>query len=84
VGVPITLSTIGGCLNFNSRHQTTQSRVHGFGGRWLVNGSGRGILSIQLITVQRAYVMGLPVQLRELLVSVRDWPALAAAFKHST
>jgi hypothetical protein len=57
--------------------------VHGFGGRWLVNGSGRGILRIHLSPIQRAYVMGVPVRLRELLVSVSDWPALAAAFKDS-
>lgn len=53
--------------------------VHGFGGRWLVNGSGRGILSIQLTAAQRAYVMGVPIRLRELLVSVREPSSLAAA-----
>ena len=58
--------------------------VHGFGGRWLVNGSGRGILSIHLNPVQRAYLMGVPVRLRELLVSVTEWPALAAALRDST
>jgi len=58
--------------------------VHGFGGRWLVNGSGRGILSIHLHPVQRAYVMGVPIRLRELLVSVAEAPALAAALGNST
>jgi hypothetical protein len=60
--------------------------VHGFGGRWLVNGSGRGILSIHLDPVQRAYVMGVPVRVRELLVSVSvtEWPALAAALRDSS
>src|SRR5262245_8835365 len=53
--------------------------VHGFGGRWLVNGSGRGILSMRLYPAQRAYVMGIPVRLRELLISVREWPELLAA-----
>jgi hypothetical protein len=53
--------------------------VHGFGGRWLVNGSGREILSIRLDPVQRAYLMGVPVELRELLVSVSECSALAAA-----
>jgi len=42
--------------------------VHGFGGRWLVNGSGQGILVIQLRPAQRAYLMGIPVRLQELLV----------------
>jgi len=58
--------------------------VHGFRGRWLVNGSGRGIVSIHLIPVQRAYVMGVPVRLQELLVSVTEGPALAAALRDST
>lgn len=55
--------------------------VHGFAGRWLVNGSGRGILEIQLSPVQRGYVVGVPVRLRELLVSVRDPPTLASALR---
>ena len=57
--------------------------VPGFGGRWLVNGSGRGILSIHLNPIQRAYLLGVPVRLRELLVSVAEWPALAAALRDS-
>jgi len=58
--------------------------VHGFGGRWLVNGSGRGILSIRVNPGQRAYVMGVPVRLRELLVSVTESPVLAAALRDPT
>jgi hypothetical protein len=57
--------------------------AHGFGGRWLVNGSGRDILRIQLNPVQRAYLMGVPIRLRELLVSVTERPALAAALRDS-
>ena len=53
--------------------------VHGFAGRWLVNGSGRGILQIRIEPAQRAYVMGVPVRLRELLVSIADRAALTAA-----
>ena len=53
--------------------------VHGFAGRWLVNGSGKGIVRLELDPPQRAYVMGLPMQLRTLLVSVDDPEALAAA-----
>jgi hypothetical protein len=53
--------------------------VHGFGGRWLVNGSGSGIVRIELRPAQRGHVMGVPVQLRELLVSVDDPQALVAA-----
>ena len=53
--------------------------VHGFAGRWLVNGSGEGVLTIDLDPVQRAYVMGFPVRLRQLMVSVADPAALASA-----
>jgi hypothetical protein len=55
------------------------SGVHGLAGRWLVNGSGDGILAIDLDPRQRAYVMGFPVKLRQLRVSVDDPAALAAA-----
>ncbi|WP_248345740.1 hypothetical protein [Anaeromyxobacter paludicola] len=46
--------------------------VHGLAGRWIVNGSGRGIVTIALEPKQRAYGMGCPVRLRDLLVSVDD------------
>jgi hypothetical protein len=46
--------------------------VHGAAGRWLVNGSGEGILAIDFEPVQRAYVLGIPVRLRQLLVSVEE------------
>jgi hypothetical protein len=55
--------------------------VHGWAGRWLVNGSGDGVLVIELAPPQRAYTMGVPVSLRELLVSVDDPAALAAALE---
>lgn len=51
--------------------------VHGFAGRWLVNGSGDRIAVIKLAPTQRARVLGVPVRLRELLVSVDDPDALA-------
>ena len=44
--------------------------VHGFAGRWLVNGSGRDILVLGLHPAQRGFVMAIPVRLRELRVSV--------------
>ncbi len=53
--------------------------VHGWSGRWLVNGAGDGILVVNLEPRQRGYVMGFPVKLRELLVSVDDPAALAEA-----
>jgi hypothetical protein len=53
--------------------------IHGWNGRWLVNGSGRGIVQIDLEPRQRAYVCGIPVRLRQLLVSVDDPEAAASA-----
>lgn len=51
--------------------------VHGFGGRWLVNGAGDRILALELQPPQRARVLGVPVRLRQLLVSVDDPEGLA-------
>ena len=56
--------------------------VHGFAGRWLVNGSGQGILTIDLIPGQRGYVMGFPVRLQQLMVSVTEPEALAVALRN--
>jgi len=53
--------------------------VHGFAGRWLVNGSRESIVDVTLEPRQRGYVMGFPVRLRNLLVSVEDPEGLIAA-----
>ena len=53
--------------------------VHGWAGRWLVNGAGDGILAIDLEPHQRAYVMGFPVTLRQLQVGVEAPAELAKA-----
>jgi hypothetical protein len=55
---------------------TLSRGVHGFAGRWLVNGSGDRILVLHLEPEQRAKVTGVPVRLKELLVSVDDPDAL--------
>jgi hypothetical protein len=57
--------------------------VHGFMGRWLVNGSGDGILAINLSPRQRAYTLGFPIELRQLLVSVEDPRGLADALRRA-
>jgi hypothetical protein len=63
-------------------HRRPLSRgVHGLAGRWLVNGSGRDIVSIDLEPRQRAYVLGFPVSLRQLLVSVEEPAGLLRALK---
>lgn len=63
-------------------HDTPMSRgVHGFRGRWLVNGSGDNILVVDLDPVQRARVLGVPVRLRQLMVSVDAPDGLAERLK---
>lgn len=72
--------SLGAVVSAAESDQRPLSRgVHGFAGRWLVNGSGQGILGIDLEPAQRAYVMGFPVRLRRLLVSVAEPAALATA-----
>jgi hypothetical protein len=67
-------------LSVTEYRQKPLSRgVHGWAGRWLVNGSGEGIVSIDLELHQRGYVLGFPVRLRNLLVSVEDPTGLMAA-----
>jgi hypothetical protein len=53
--------------------------VHGGRGRWLVNGSVRGIVAVDLDPPVRARVVGFPVTLRTLLVSLDDPDAFVAA-----
>jgi hypothetical protein len=53
--------------------------VHGLWGRWLVNGSGNGIVVLDLDPKQRAYVVGVPVGLRQLMVSAEDPGGMIAA-----
>jgi hypothetical protein len=52
--------------------------VHGWRGRWLVNGSSSGLVTIGLEPPVRAKVLGFPVRLRELTVSVVEPAALVA------
>jgi hypothetical protein len=59
------------------QHAPLSRGVHGFAGRWLVNGSGDRILVIDLEPAQKARVLGVPVKLRQLAVSVDDPDALA-------
>lgn len=53
--------------------------VHGWGGRWLVNGSSQGLVRVELAPPVRAWVLGFPVRLHTLRVSVTDREALVAA-----
>lgn len=55
--------------------------VHGWRGRWLVNGASGPIVAIKLDQPVRAFVLGFPVKLRELQVSVADPDAFIAALR---
>jgi hypothetical protein len=50
--------------------------VHGWGGRWLVNGAAGPLVSVTIDPPASARVLGFPVRLRELIVSVDDPGAL--------
>jgi hypothetical protein len=50
--------------------------AHGWRGKWLVNGARRPLVVIDLDPVQRARVLGVPVKLSQLVVSVEDPDAL--------
>jgi len=53
--------------------------VHGWRGRWLVNGATTGLVAITVDPPGRAFMMGIPVKLRELTLSLEDPDALIAA-----
>ncbi len=53
--------------------------VHGWRGRWLVNGAARGLVTIDIDPPARAKVLGVPVRLRTLWVSVKAPDDLIAA-----
>jgi hypothetical protein len=46
--------------------------AHGWHGRWLVNGSRRGIVRLDIDPPVRAWTLAIPVRLRQLLVSLED------------
>ena len=53
--------------------------VHGWRGRWLVNGSSKGVVELSIDPPVQARVVGVPTTLRSLLVSVTDPAALISA-----
>ena len=53
--------------------------VHGWRGRWLVNGATTGLVAITVDPPVRAFVLGIPVKLRELTISLEEPDALVAA-----
>jgi hypothetical protein len=55
--------------------------VHGWRGRWIVNGAAGPIASITISPPARARAIGVPVTLSELLVSVDEPGALVSALE---
>jgi hypothetical protein len=55
--------------------------VHGWRGRWLVNGSSSGIVRVELDPPARGRTLGIPLRVRELLVAVDDPDGLVAALR---
>ncbi len=55
--------------------------VHGWRGRWLVNGSAKGVVTIGIDPPVRARVLGIPVKLKTLDVSVESPEELMAALR---
>ncbi len=53
--------------------------VHGWRGRWLVNGAVSGIVTLEIDPPARARVLGFPVRLRTLHVSLEDPGGFTAA-----
>jgi hypothetical protein len=79
-GARFARSAVDSAVPVGPRDRRSSSRgVHGWAGRWLVNGSGDGILTIDLVPEQEARVLGFPVRLRQLQVSVDDPTAVAHA-----
>jgi hypothetical protein len=46
--------------------------AHGWNGRWLVNGSGRGLVVIAIDPKARGYCVGFPVNVRQLTLSLES------------
>lgn len=61
------------------RRRTLSRGAHGWRGRWLVNGAGSGLVAITIDPPVRAFVTGVPVRLRELIVSADAPDELIAA-----
>jgi hypothetical protein len=64
-----------------SRGPVSGIGVHGWRGRWLVNGAASGLVTITVEPVARAWVLGIPVKLHVLRLSLEDPDGLVAALQ---
>ena len=53
--------------------------VHGWAGRWLVNGATTGIVTLTVDPAARGRMLGVPVKLRVLHLSLQDPDGFVAA-----
>jgi hypothetical protein len=53
--------------------------AHGWRGRWLVNGSSKGIVALEIDPPARGWAIGFPLRLRVLYVSLADPDAFITA-----
>jgi len=53
--------------------------VHGWRGRWLVNGATTGLVALTIDPPVRAWATGIPIHLRQLVLSLEDPDAVVAA-----
>ena len=52
--------------------RTVSRGAHGLFGRWLVNTTGSGLITLELDPPQRGWTLGFPVRVRELTLSPAD------------
>jgi hypothetical protein len=62
-----------------NRRPVLSRGVHGWRGRWLVNGSSAGVVTLGIDPPVSAWALGFPVKVKELKVSVTEPDALIAA-----
>jgi len=55
--------------------------AHGWRGRWLVNGSSKGIVAIEIDPPARGWAIGFPLRLRVVYVSLADPDAFITALQ---
>ena len=76
----VPLSSIIGASRYTSR--TVSRGAHGWGGRWLINGSGDGLVSLNISPGAKGRVLGVPVTMRELILSLETPDEFIAAVLH--
>ena len=57
--------------------------VHGWRGRWLVNGSSSGMMRLEIEPSVQAWMMGVPVRLRTLRLSLASPDGLTTALSNA-